>query len=415
MAGLLLLLICMCVDLIYSKHSIHTLNLDSSHPWGYLTKFAADKGAGIWEVKARLLSPLNATIPDFYLSVNAHIDSKWVDMNYELDCNELNPKLLNHRTLLLPLDGQWSETKTGRVAQYVSPRVWFFTASGCGYNFDNNKLRVRVELKVIQPDESEFSLESKNMLYFYPMVFVVFSLVFFNALKKAVVDYLKSEDLELRNIVLSAAIGLELYSIFFESIHLLIYSYNGSGFVIFSFFSQMCQIGSQLMIIVLLILISSGWGIHSSDLPVSDTSLFGILILILIYVVLVGTGKVADESSYKFSMYEGVTGTCMIVLRLALWGIFIYKLSHYYGNAGIQVQHFLINIGILGSIYFWSLPIICLLALSVEPWHRHSLITISSEVIQLLSYLGLSYLLSKKSSYYKISSLSGSVLPGKIN
>lgn len=405
----------MYLGVCYSKLSTHTLNLDSSHPWGYLTKFAADKGAGSWEVKARLLSPVNATIPDFYLSVNAHIDSKWIDMNYELDCNELNPKLLNHRTLRLPLDGEWSEIKTGRISQYVSPRVWFFTASGCGYNFNTHKLRVRVEIRMIQPDESEFSLESRNMLYFYPMVFVVFSLVFFSVIKKTVMDYLKNEDLELRNVMLAAAIGLELYSIFFESIHLIIYAYNGSGFVIFSFFSQMCNIGSQLLIIVLCILMSSGWGISTSDFPVSDTSLFGALILVLVYVVLIGTGKVADESSYKFSMYEGTTGNGMLMLRLSLWTIFIYKLTHYYSTAGLHIQQFLINLGIMGSVYFWSLPIICLLSLAVEPWDRHSMISISSECIQLLSYLGMTYLLSKKSSYYKLSSLSGSVLPGKIN
>ena len=59
---------------------------------------------------------------------------------------------------------------------------------------------------------------------------------------------------------------MELLHIGAQTIHLIVYSYNGLGFYILDVISTVLQMNSQIIVVGLLILIAYGWEITDTDI-----------------------------------------------------------------------------------------------------------------------------------------------------
>lgn len=91
-----------------------------------------------------------------------------------------------------------------------------------------------------------------------------------------------SDDIEYTSLALNISIVFQFSHIVIEMIQLFLFSYNGSGIGILTFLSNLTEVMSQLVIIILLILMSTGWGVRNKEAPALD-----VLVPIILLVVIV--------------------------------------------------------------------------------------------------------------------------------
>ena len=224
---------------------------------------------------------------------------------------------------------------------------------------------------------------------------------------------IKNEDLEANLLILNFAIFSQFGSIFFEVIHLWLYSYNGYGFIAFDLLHQLLEVLSYIIVSILLILIASGWTLKYRDFPDPDIFLPISILIITINLLIVGIGRITDDSYYKYTDYEGVPGFLLVLFRVGSCGWFIYLIKELQNNANTKLLDFLFKFAVAGSGYFLSLPLLIVFSWVLEPYIRKIVIALLINLVQILIFYFLTYLFSEKSAFYKLSTLSKSVLPGR--
>jgi hypothetical protein len=81
------------------------------------------------------------------------------------------------------------------------------------------------------------------------------------------------------------------------------------------------------------ILMASGWSIKYRDFPDADTYIPIVLLVVLVNLMVVGLGRITNDSYYKFSDYEGVPGYIVVVIRVLLWVWFFYSVKTTYTDS----------------------------------------------------------------------------------
>ena len=234
-------------------------------------------------------------------------------------------------------------------------------------------------------------------------------------LLRLVRKFRKTEDLEPNLLVLNIAIACQFCGLCSEILHLWVYSYNGKGIVVFDFFFQALTVVSCLIITILFIIMASGWTLKYRDFPDADVYIPIALLIALLNLMIVGLGRITDDSYYKYSDYEGIPGYLVVAIRLGLWIWFLYLIKQLYGDGLSKQATFILNFGVLGSAYLLAQPILLLLSWVFATYWRNCVVSIGALLVQCLVFFLLTHLFSEKSNYYKISTMSESVLPGKIS
>lgn len=403
-----------CFASVFAKQVSQIVTLAPDADWKFLTKFAMDIGKGDWGMKVRFNKSVNATDDEVKLKASIYIDDNWEDVLSQETCQSKISEAKRVKNVFVPANGEWSTEISGTLSQKSRPHVWYFALSDCDRKLDS-KTRLRVELTLTNTDGSQFSLEEQGLEYLYPLLLVFFTVFLFSSTRKVMEQYRRTEEIEGPQLILSLAISAAFSSLALQWLHILIYSYNGQGFGLLDFLAQSLEITSHLILTVLLILVSSGWTLKYREFPDTETYIPVILLVVMLHILIVGLGRITDDSYYKFSDYEGVPGIMLVVLRLGLWSWFLYSmrdlLKSVTGRQAMFAQYF----GVVASAYFLALPVICLVSWAFVPYARHKVVTIGTWLIQVLAIAALSRLFSAKSSFYKISTMSASVLPGKVN
>jgi hypothetical protein len=184
--------------------------------------------------------------------------------------------------------------------------------------------------------------------------------------------------------------------------------------VVIDFFSQAFETISYLIITILFLLVASGWTIKYKELPDADVFVPVALLSVFMHLLIVGLGRVTDDSYYKFSDYEGVPGILLIILRLGMWVWFFMNIRQQLSETQGQVAGFVFNFSIVASLYFLGVPILAIVSWLFRTYWRQKIITIGNLIIQTGIFFLLTYLFSEKSTYYKVSTMSQGILPGKI-
>ena len=131
--------------------------------------------------------------------------------------------------------------------------------------------------------------------------------------------------------------------------------------------------------------------------------------------MIIGLGRIVHDSYYSFSDYEGIPGYITVAIRLGLWFWFLYLVRELYGDGFSKQSMFVLNFSILASLYLLSQPILLLFSWIFVSYWRNCVVSMGALLIQCLVFFLLTHLFSKKSNYYKISTMSHSVLPGSTN
>ena len=83
-------------------------------------------------------------------------------------------------------------------------------------------------------------------------------------------------------------------------------------------------------------------------------------------------------------------------------------------TASHKLLDFLWKFSIMASLYFLSFPFVVIFSWVFDAYVRNKVVVILMNLIQILVFIFLTHLFSEKSTFYKISTMSESVLPGKI-
>lgn len=397
--------------LAYCKFLTSTVTLTEADPWRYLTKFATDIGSGSYSLRAKFLKPQDSPDPSLALSVAIYLDTTWEDAMSQATCGSKLRHSKVEKMLNLPTNGEWSSEVSGTMTQRVRPYFWYFAIAECNGKIHEN-VRVKFEITVMNSDGSHFSLEDRGLEYAYLIAFLIFLITLSSNIVRLIRRYNKSDSLEGPLLMVNWAVLSQLSSILFELCHLWAYSYDGKGIVALDFLSQAADLICQLTISVMFILISMGWTIRYKEFPDVEIYVPVAFLIVVMHLLTAGLGRISDDSYNKFTDYEGVAGILLLLLRLCLFGWFGFSVKQLYRESQGAVAASLWSVSLVATGYFLALPGLALVSRLIAPYLRNRFLVMGNLSCQIVAFVVLTRLLDARSSYYQVSTLSDSVLPG---
>ena len=408
MSILLFLISSSLLPLINSKQLSTTITLSPSEPWKYLTKFSMISGRGSFKLRAQLVAPRPEDSAPVQLVSNIFMDRNWYEVLQESNCTDKYRGASTHYTLDLPSSGAWSREISGFLSQKYKPRFWYFTFSSCQIK---DKAKIRVEISLKNSNESEFSAEDMGLEYAHIFILVIYFFFLSRNMLRIVVSVEKNDDVPLSMFILNGSILTQFAGILFKIVHLWVFWYNGKGVLFIDIISQALEVVSSILVSVLFILIASGWTLKYKGFPEADIYIPISMLIIAINLIVIAIGKISDDAYDKYSDYEGLSGFFIILLRILSWVWFLMLEKELEKSAAARLRNFLFNFLICVSCYFLSLPFIVVVSWMFEPWSRKLVIFVLNNLAQVGIFFYTQHLLSEKSEFYQISTLSKSVLP----
>ena len=251
------------------------------------------------------------------------------------------------------------------------------------------------------------------MEYVYLIILVIYFFFLFKNMLYLLRRYLKSEEIQVNIVILGSAIFSQFSGVFFELVHLWIYAYNGTGIMFFDLLYQIFEVVSGIIVTTLFILIANGWTLKYRNFPDAEVYVPTALFVIAVSLAIVVIGRISEDSYDKYSEYQGISTFLLVVFRVASWGWFVFLAWDMERNSGVRLMNFMFEFLIAGSAYFLAMPGVVLLSWVFEPYVRKKVIALLLNLIQVLVFTFVMRLFGGKSDYYKLSTMSESVLPGK--
>jgi len=339
-----------------------------------------------------------------------YIDEKWFNMVGIKDCSQRVNESKRKAQIQVPLNGTWSEYSDGVILQGSKTHFWYFVASMCGIS---SKLKLKVEMSILNSGDSQFSAEEKGLQWIYPIIFLIYLWTLYGNVRRLIRGLEYWEEVELHVLMMNLAIGLQIFGIGIAAIHMLLYTYNGYGIGVFYMFYQLFEVFSTTIVSLLMIIIASGWTIKYKEFKDADIYIPVGLFLFMINLIVVSLEKGNEDTQNNFSNYEGIPGFIMALLRLILWAWFLYSIISVFNECNQRTSDFLLSFGITSSVYFLGLPVVVIFSWCFDHYIRNKVVILMVNLIQTSVFTYLTHLFSEKSKFYKVSTLSQSTLPGK--
>lgn len=375
--------------------------------WRYLGKFGYAVGAGLYDVRVRLRSPMD--VVSMHLEV--FLDEDWPRAEALRPCSRAfsTPARKTH---VLRATEEWSPWMGGLLEQNVRPHIWYFALSKCSGHVMNSTFEVEYELKSHQFDMSELSVEQRHMPGATMLSLFILSgfLVRFGQLCRRFSQSAGSVHPVIRTLAVSVL--FQWTSQVLHLFHLMRYEQNGIGAPRADTFSNILFMLSQVVNCTLLLLISQGYSLDFSRDGQWDAIKPLAAVVALLHVVLVGHGRLQGDHSAKHHENEGVCGWAILLVRVVLYLWFAIGISTMKRHSGLKLQHFLQKFHIAGSMYFLSYPVIFLVTQIFAPYLRHPVMQIGLVVAQTAAAFWLSDLFLSRGAFYEVSTLRSSLLPG---
>jgi len=169
---------------------------------------------------------------------------------------------------------------------------------------------------------------------------------------------------------------------------------------------------SQVVVSTLLLTIAQGYTLGSArEATVGSVRPIAAAISVL-HIVLVAQCKAQGDHSDKHHENEGAIGWALLLARLVLYGWFVKSIGALRETGGFRLQGFLQSFQFAGSLYFLSYPAIFFIVKAFAPYLQHPVMQIGLVVMQTASSVWLSDLFLTRGEYFRVSTLSSSLLPG---
>jgi len=197
----------------------------------------------------------------------------------------------------------------------------------------------------------------------------------------------------------------QLLSVLAEAIHYLVYSFDGKGVLPLDKFSEGMEALGRVAFILLLILLAKGWTISTDELRYRGFLIVGMLALFFAYFSLIIFDWAARDPESTLYEYESVPGALIVSLN-GLTGIwFVVTILFTWRAEDDQVKkNFLLQLGLIYTVWFAVLPVMVLLGLGLDPWVREKIVKSMNLTITTLAFFILGYLLwpSRSDAYFRI-------------
>jgi cbb3-type cytochrome oxidase subunit 3 len=162
-------------------------------------------------------------------------------------------------------------------------------------------------------------------------------------------------------------------------VHYAIYSKNGVGSGFLHFVGSAWDFGGELIMMVLLILIASGWGItfptisHIQDRKVVLGISFGIFSAI--YISMFFWSAFGLDPATTVYVYASTPGVIILVMRSIAMLFFAFCLWRTYKQENDEgKRNFYLRFGIVFGIWFLSLPFLAIIGQGIHAYKRAKII-----------------------------------------
>jgi hypothetical protein len=385
--------------------------------WRYFSKFGMGLGEGTYDLRVRLREPWTIA-SDRQVAFQVYLDEDWPQVEALPPCERAKSHMARntwHPTVKAA--GAWSPWQRGALLQRMRPHIWYFALSDCRpAPGRNSTLDLEFEFRARQENGSEFSFEAQHMLLAQSLMLLIFTAFLAWFARRCQTSWRSTGGL-LHPVVwsLSAAVGLQYVAQALHVIHLWRFEVDGVGAWSVDALSENLFMASQVLHTTLILIIAQGHTLlpssseHGCDLAFMKRVAAAVLLL---HAALVGLSKLQDGASFKHHENDGPVGWAILGIRLALYIWFLQSLRSLRLRTGFRLQAFLQQFQIAGSLYFLAYPVIFVVAQAFAPYLRHPIMQGGLLVTKLVSNAWLASLFLSRGSYFRVSALSASLLPG---
>lgn len=394
----------------YQSGNIRIGGIKKDNSWKYVSKFGYGIGEGRYGLKVQLHVPKNI-VNDAQLRLDIFLDEDWDQVEAVEDLCERSTRARQSRDIVVNHEGEWSEWVKGSLSQSIRPHIWYFAVHDCANSLQNFTHRLKYEFHAFQADTSEFSIEQSGMLTMNVLCllgFTAFNVFYFKKSRA----FFRETGVHPVVWTLATAILLQYLAQLSHTGHLWRYQGDGRGLKGLEVISEIMFMLSQVIQTSLLILIALGYTLLQSKIGELDLMIPMCFMVAVIHIMLVGFGKIQDDASYKYHENEGAVGYVLLVMRLLLYIWFLWAVQSTASEGGMGIKQFLRQYRIAGSLYFLAYPIIFFVTKQFAPYHQHFVMSCGLMLMQMGSNFWLTHLFLRKGTYFKVSTLNSSFLPG---
>lgn len=202
----------------------------------------------------------------------------------------------------------------------------------------------------------------------------------------------------------SAGLLVLTLSLFFEMVHLVVYSSNGFGSPVLHLIAYCMRLGAQLLLLFLLLLVASGWAVSTESVP--NRALIGFVFsgLGFSYFLLFFWAAARDRASTLY-LYDSFPGYVIAFSNVVCGALFIYWLRQSYADeSNEQKKSFYLRLGLGYSWWFFSLLLVIIGSHRMNSWEREGMVTALQLGVDLAAFAAMVYLLwpSNAAEYFSV-------------
>lgn len=261
-------------------------------------------------------------------------------------------------------------------------------------------------------DGSQFSADEAGMYTCTFLSLVVFSVMSFYASKNVV-----RHSHSVIEVLIGASV-LHGVSMLCQLAHYAAYSSNGYGWswVPFLTTSLILHEAVKLILTTLFIVISQGWTITTNVLPKRSLlfSIVGVTFLLECFGLVMQGIYAESHDAYSSRAREGSVGLLLVLMQLGLYGWFLKGVTKCISVESKRMSErrgFLMSFAVCCSVWFLTEPLLVIVSTFVANYIRHRLLLGGALLVQTLALCSVSTLFFSRSTFSKISTIGGSLLP----
>jgi hypothetical protein len=304
------------------------------------------------------------------------------------------------------------------------PTYRYFVIFDCNQDskmFINRSMRKAAKIKYsfdFRNENSHFEAGDEGLIHAYTIAALIFLAVFCYQAKSFFQEMGKTstDDINSAYIMVNVALILKILSLLLDIVDLYALGQKGVGYIFLNFMSQACNHTSQYLLTVLLIFLARGWTIHFYSTDQFELFLPICILIGIFKVVIIGLGKMEDNSAMFFHRYDSFIGWILVVFNMGLFVYFVVSLAESAQKSRGNKKHFnfYINLAIFGSLYFFVFPFLMLVTIWIEPESRTVTVEFGRILSQLIALLLMAYVTSSKRGLYKQVVNFGNELPSRL-
>eukprot|EP00927_Polykrikos_kofoidii_P055353 TRINITY_DN49625_c0_g1_i1.p1 TRINITY_DN49625_c0_g1~~TRINITY_DN49625_c0_g1_i1.p1 ORF type:complete len:457 (+),score=72.65 TRINITY_DN49625_c0_g1_i1:56-1372(+) len=378
--------------------------------WHYVSKFAFGIGKGQLDVRARLKK--GSTQNTSGVKMEVYLDEDWPRVESVSPCSEARRKM-SRLQLYLNISqelGEWGPTAGTPLSQNIRSHIWYFAVADCDGSLGDQAADLEYELHAVQHDGSEFGVEAQYMLVTESVAFFGFATLLLSVAYRC----RKIRESVGLHPVMWALVGgatMQCASQVAHIVHLSRYSANGEGFWLLDVVAEFLFMGSQVVHAMLLIAIARGYTLLPGKSSTESAARLGFVATLAAHAALMCFGKLQEgTSSHRNHDNDGLSGWIVMLVRVLLLVFFLGSAKSTQLQAGSRLDDFMSKFQVAGALYFLAYPTVFLVTRIFAPYLQQPVSHVGLLFMQAAVDLWLAKLFLTRGAYFKVSTLSSSLL-----